>query len=522
MFDDLNVCKICNVTFTTQYAKNKHLKTHKISYKNYVIKFYYDGIHPVCKCGCGKIMPFRREPEKWFRDFAFNHAPKLYYTEEYIDAWKNKCQQTNIKKYGQLHYTNRKKAKKTSKCLYGNEYYNNRKKSTETRINSFLNGVAFKDKMKISNCSPEFDENEYSSTKLKYKFKCNICQNIFYDDITNGRLPRCLICHPHQKSNSETEIYQYLKSIYDGEILRGNKTVLDGKELDIYIPDKNIAIEFDGLMWHSEIFGKKDKNYHLNKTKECEKKGIRLIHIFEDEWINKKEIAKSRLLHILNLKKDKKIYARNCTTKEITSNLKNEFLLLNHMQGTDNSSISIGAFFENELVSVMTFGALRRALGNKTSPKNEYELMRFVTGKNVVGISSKLLSHFIKTYRPTKIVSYADRRWSIGNLYEQIGFKKISDGTPNYWYIDNRQHRYHRFGFRKNILHKKLKIFNIKLTEWQNMQLNGYDRIWDCGSLKYFKKHSVFNFGSIFICDSTIGYISVNWLYYLYNDLLID
>ena len=359
-------------------------------------------------------------------------------------------------------------------------------KIKSTRLNTFFTSDEFKTKMQLANVIPHFVISEYLGVKKhKYKFECTICHNIFYDDIDNSRFPRCLKCNPYQKSNAENELFEYIKSVYTGEIYQRDKKILNGKELDIYIPNKNIAIEFNWLLWHSELFGKKSKEYHLNKTLECEKLGIQLIHIFEDEWINKKEIIKAKLMYLLKLDIGKKIYARTCAIKEISSREKNNFLEKNHLQGADTSAIRLGLFFNGELVSVMTFGSLRRALGNILPLKDEYELIRFSSSKTINGAASKLLSHFIKNYKPTKIISYADRRWSIGNLYEKLGFKKISNGLSNYWYIDTKQHRFYRFGFRKNILHKKLKIFNSNLTEWENMQINGYDRIWDCGSLKY-------------------------------------
>jgi len=125
-------------------------------------------------------------------------------------------------------------------------------------------------------------------------------------------------------------------------------------------------------------------------------------------------------------------------------------------------------------------------MGKKTSGVGEYELLRFSTSKRVVGISGKLLSYFITNYNPTKIITYADRRWSIGNLYEKIGFTFIHNSVPNYWYFKvGEDRRWHRFNFRKDQLPKKLPIFDPSLTEWENMQLNGYDRIWDCGNMKF-------------------------------------
>jgi len=134
----------------------------------------------------------------------------------------------------------------------------------------------------------------------------------------------------------------------------------------------------------------------------------------------------------------------------------------------------------------MTFGHLRICLGSNKFNVREYELIRYVTSGHIVGISSKLLNYFIKNYNPTKIISYADKRWSVGNLYEKIGFKLIGETSPNYWYFYKGEDvRRHRFSFRKDQLAKKLEMFDPSLTEWENMQLNGYDRIWDCGSLKY-------------------------------------
>jgi hypothetical protein len=271
-------------------------------------------------------------------------------------------------------------------------------------------------------------------------------------------------------------------------IEENNRTVLNNKELDIYIPSKNLAIECNGLFWHGEVGGNKDKNYHLNKTMECESKDIRLVHIFEDEWIINKNIVKNRLSYMLNTNSINSIFARNCDVKEISTNDKNVFLIENHLQGNDNSKIRLGLFYNNELIAVMTFGN-KRIFMNSSSTEGEYELMRYATSKTVVGGAGKLLSYFIKTYNPTKIISYADRRWSYSksNLYERIGFKKISNGTPNYWYFgrDGNYRRFHRFGFAKHTLVKRLASFDPNLTEWENMKNNGWDRIWDCGSIKY-------------------------------------
>jgi len=137
----------------------------------------------------------------------------------------------------------------------------------------------------------------------------------------------------------------------------------------------------------------------------------------------------------------------------------------------------------------MTFGKRRISLGKKLTEEGEYELMRYATSVSVIGGAGKLLSYFIKNYNPVKIISYADRRWSRGNLYEKLGFNKTGETPVNYWYFKNGYFiRNHRFNFRKNVLNEKLETFNSSLTEWENMQLAGYNRIWDCGSVKFVLK----------------------------------
>jgi hypothetical protein len=224
-------------------------------------------------------------------------------------------------------------------------------------------------------------------------------------------------------------------------------------------------------------------NYHLNKTEECIEKGIHLIHIYEDDWIYKKDIIKSRILNLLH-KNRQNFYARKCYVKEITSNsISKTFLDQNHMQGNVNSKVKLGLYHKNklsneeEMIAIMTFGKSR-------FEKDTYELYRFCNklGYNAVGGAGKLFKYFLRNYIPSDIISYADRSWSIGNLYEQLGFKLINKTAPNYHYIkDNIQ--LDRFGFRKSELIKA--GFDSNYTEHQIMQDQKVYRIYDSGNLKY-------------------------------------
>jgi len=295
------------------------------------------------------------------------------------------------------------------------------------------------------------------------------------------RCPKC----PTHNSKDEIEIYNYLKKQFTN-ITSGDRSLIPPLELDIVIPDKKVAIEYCGLYWHSERTGK-DRNYHLSKLKKCDDLGYRLITIFEDEWLNKRDLVLSRLNDILNINSPNVIYGRKCEIEEIPTAEKNTFLNKNHLQGRDiGSGIKLGAYYKDELVSVMTFSrnSLSKNVHNK---KDEYELSRFCSKINtrVVGIASKLLRYFTRNYDPKYIFSYADKRWSDGNLYKQLGFSYDHDSAPNYWYLDSTNRvRLHRFNFRKSQL-KGMLNYNPNLSEWSIMQKEGYTRIWDCGNIKF-------------------------------------
>ena len=155
-----------------------------------------------------------------------------------------------------------------------------------------------------------------------------------------------------------------------------------------------------------------------------------------------------------------------------------------HIQGSDNGSIRLGLYKFEKLVAVMTFGKLRRCLGSNIK-SDVYEIYRYCTNFSVPGGASKLLEYFKRIYNPVKIISYADRRWSVGKLYTTLKFKLLTKTKPNYWYTKDYIKRYHRYNFAKHTLSKKLDNFDSNLSEWENMKNNGYDRIWDCGHLKY-------------------------------------
>lgn len=324
---------------------------------------------------------------------------------------------------------------------------------------------------------------DYNDTNyVRYDVKIGItCKKhgVFYmtpgNHLMGQQCPKCAFA----KSKGEEELLEYIKTITTDEIVHRDRTLLNNEELDIVIPSKNIAFEYNGLYWHSEMT--KDRNYHLNKTKKCENQKIRLFHIFEDEWNYKRDIIKSMIRNLFNIT-NIKIFARKCVIKEVSSKDALSFLKDNHLQGKCNSTYRYGLYFNDELVSLMVFGKSRHFIGNN---KYEWELLRFCNKLNttVVGGASKLFNFFIEKHNPMSVVSYADRRWSNGNLYETIGFTKYNESKPNYYYIIGNK-RHYRFNFRKSILIKKYNCPQ-NMSEHEFCLSQKWYRIYDCGCLCY-------------------------------------
>lgn len=277
----------------------------------------------------------------------------------------------------------------------------------------------------------------------------------------------------------EDEVFKFLKEIVDGDIKQSVWSVLSKGEVDIYIPDKLIAIECNGEFWHSEAWGKKDKNYHLNKTKECQENGIHLIHIWERDWKNNHDIVKNRLKSKLGV--SDKVYARKCQIKELGTKEAADFLNEYHIQGSCPASVRYGLTLDGDIKVVMTFGKSRY------DKDVDYELLRYCTdGCSVVGGASKMFSKFLKNHDDAEtIVSYSDNMWNAGKLYEVLGFNKDSVSPPAPWYTKDFVSFESRIQNQKHKLEKKLESFDPTLTAWDNLINNGYDRVWDCGSTKW-------------------------------------
>lgn len=491
-------CPICKTKFVSDKRKNRIVCSRECANKFQVTP---------------EVLEIKKQKtqESLMQKYGVSHNSQ-------IDGFRDKVKETKMERYGDPNYTNKQKAMETLIHRYGDPTYNNKQKTKETMqqkygVDAFSQSSLFKQKLeekygvshpmlipknkensfrkvisRLTEVTPLFNFDEYTGVKMgaKYIFQCNHCKTEFESGLDDGRIPICRVCNPvdTSKSKCEFEIIEWLSTVYSEEIIHGDKTILHGKEIDILLPDAKLGIELNGLYYHGEITGGKTRKYHLNKTKKCAEQGITLVHILDIEWINKKEIVKSILLNKLQSQKLRTIHGRKCTLKEIPASISNEFLNQNHIQGEDKSSVRIGLFLEDELVSLITFGK------NRFNSETEWEMYRFCIkrGTNVRGALEKMFTYFVKTHTPKGVLTFSDRRFFDGNSYNRLGFKLVAITPPNYHYFKINNHKTifaSRNKFQKHKLKKLLETYDPQLSEWQNMQLNGYDRIWDCGNTKW-------------------------------------
>lgn len=386
---------------------------------------------------------------------------------------REKIRNTNIEIFGVPNPFNdkniRERIKKTNKRKYGNENVAKTKYSKDKFT-----------KIKFS----ELDKNLGNDYMLKeigheYRIFHKACDREFFINKTTYQsrirygCEICTKCNPiNSKLGKENSLYKYLCNICDNTI-RNCKDIISPQEIDIYIPEYNLAIEFNGLYWHSELF--KNKNYHKIKSENCYKKNIHLLHIWEDDWLYKQDIVKS----IINgyLGKHRKIYGRKCIIQKLSAKLCREFIDNCHIQGFVPATIYYGLFYENELVQVMSFKRIKN---------DDWEISRlcFKLNTRVIGGVSRLFKHFIKNNKFDSLISYCLRDYFNGNVYETIGMKFIRSTPPNYYYFkpNGSNIRLSRQKFQK---HKLVKKMSGNKSEREMMLEMKYLRIYNSGNFLF-------------------------------------
>lgn len=380
---------------------------------------------------------------------------------------KEKITNNNLEKYG-VKYSTQRKDIITKRQNTINSKYNIKSISQKHLDKNILNLLYDKNSLKNFIISIPF----YKRTQHEISNELNVGYTTIGGFIKNYNLDYLI---NRKISKYELELQDKLKN-FDLDLRFRDRKIIYPLEIDIFISKLNIGIEFNGDYYHSynklnNDIRKNDKLYHQQKSLKAQEKGIFIYHIFEYEWNNerKRPIIESQLLNLCH-ENQNKIYARKCDVKEIKdNNLIREFLNTNHLQGYRQSKIKLGLFYNNELVSIMTFGKPYLSKSNKY----EWELYRFCNKLNtsVVGGFDKLFKYFIRNYNPKNILTYSDFAKGDGHTYEKFGFKKLELTIPNYVWIN------------------KNEVLTRYQTQMKNevkiMESNGYDRIFDCGNYKW-------------------------------------
>ena len=406
-----------------------------------------------------------------------------------------RCKNTNLERYGVDHPMKSKaimdKFRDVNLERYGFESYMSTKefkeKSRMTNLERYGSSIPSQSedlRIKYYNNCKDVNYIRYDDSKGESVYKCNlghefhICSDN-YISRSKENIPLCTICNPIGDSVSikEKDLFEFIKSVYSGEIV---KSYRDGLEIDIYIPELKLGFEFNGLYWHSNKY--KNNKYHLNKTNHFKRLGIRIIHIWEDDWSIKKDILKSQIKNWLGVS-DRKIGARNCSVVNLEDNkVIREFLDDNHIQGWCFSDINLGLIHKDMLVGIMCFN---KHEGRKRLPDNEWCLSRYcnILNTNVIGGSSKVLSYFLGKFSPKRIISYSDKSWSIGIMYEKLGFSINNESLPDYKYILDGV-RLNKSRFKKSELSRKFNC-DINISESMFLRSKNIYKIYDCGKIKF-------------------------------------
>jgi len=370
---------------------------------------------------------------------------------------------TNLKKYGEITPSSNEEIKLKISNSHRKGYWD-----------TFINLLSKK------NIIPLFNKDYYTNfNNTDYFYKCTKCESIFKSEYFKVQKIYCYHC-VKSRSHYEDDIIVWLQTLGISSIKSNEKYYENKKikfELDIYLHGYDLAIDFNGIYWHSDIY--KDKDYHQKKYLYFRNKNIKFIQIFENEWVNNQDIVKSIIKNKLKL--NRTLPARKCIIKEVSSKDSRLFLELNHLQGHTISKINIGLFYNNELICLGSFGK------NRFKKEDSWEIIRFCNKINfsVIGGFQKILKYFEKAHKPKKIVSFVDLRYFDGKGYKNSGFQEVSNTKPDYFYFKNNSFDLqHRINFQKHKLKDKLENFDPLKTEYENMISNGYLRIFDAGNLK--------------------------------------
>lgn len=383
------------------------------------------------------------------------------------------------------------KIKETNLAKYGTEYYSS---SDDWLIKNMIDSSKISSYLSFRENPHNWLESHSGLTYLELEKELGVSRHHISSIVNELQLHEYIL---HSYSNMENEIISFICSINkDIHVVQNTRSVIGPYELDIYIPELKLGIECNPTATHNSSIcdpwggGPKSPSYHQMKTNICEEKGIQLFHIFGYEWEHRRPVIESMLRNLLKCNEDN-IYARKCAVRKVKANEAFAFLRKNHRQGGVHSKIRLGLYYNEELVSLMTFGKMRSTIGTGSADVSDcYELVRFCSKLNtsVVGGASKLFKYFVRNYNPRRIRSFSDRAHTKGNLYRNLGFQEVARSDAGYTWVDlSTDISYNRVNAQKHNLQKFLKDENIDLdrSERQIMIEHGFVQVYDCGTITW-------------------------------------
>lgn len=460
-------CKICGFENENKKKFCNHINAvHKMKIIDYVIEYMFSGIRPLCPI-CNA--------ETRYSSFSF---------KKYCNCHSHIAESEAGRIGGKAIAWNKGLTKNDDKRIHGNvgslnPFYGKhhtietKKKISNTKT---LNNNELDKRFDIREDIVPIPEQAYVNRQKQHLlFKCTTCGTLSKKTLKAFEEgSTCPVCFPNGSSIDEREVVKFIEDL-GFTVERNNRSLISPKELDIYIPSKNLAIEYNGLYWHSEFKNDNAKLCHKEKTLLCDNLGISLFHIFSDEWKHKNDIVKSMIMHRLGVTNER-LYARNCKVAVVPVVDSVSFFNETHISGNVKSKITFGLYNNGNLISCVSLRIPRQK-----RYEGYIEIARFSTKRNciVVGGFSKLMKSvelWAKENGNIGIISYADLRFGKGNVYLDNGFSFLKDTGIDYWYT-NGNVRFNRFKFRAQ----------NGVTEKDVASTAGVSKIYGCGSFLYKK-----------------------------------
>lgn len=330
---------------------------------------------------------------------------------------------------------------------------------------------------------PALDLNRDVLENVELSWRHLTCERVYSSYIIDGLITTCPHC-TRSASMLELSLRAMVAELLPNEqlIFNARDVLPGGKELDIWIPGRQLALEFNGIYWHSSL-KQPDKFYHLIKSEACRALGIRLLHIWEDQFLQRQAVVRSVIANACG--RSQRIGGRLSSVQTISSAAANKFLDQNHLAGHVRGTVNLALVYQEQIVAVMSFGRQRFA---KTSP-GHWEIYRFASlaGTQVQGGAHKLFQAFLQQYSPDSVAAFADASLGGGDVYLKIGMIEQPRTLPAYFWANTQfPNRLSRFRTQKHKLQQLLgDEYDEGLSEEANMKRLGWFKLWDCGSRKF-------------------------------------